>query len=162
MTPRADRRDAARVILLDGQDRVLLLRCGEPGNPRRWWIAPGGGLDTDETHEQAARRELREETGLGDVDLGPCVWHREHEFDWLGRRIRQRERFFVARVAHFSPSRAGHTQDELMYLDDHRWWSVAEIEAAAGDGERFAPRRIGRLLAELLRGTPRRPIDAGV
>ncbi|MEM0913963.1 MAG: NUDIX domain-containing protein [Planctomycetota bacterium] len=155
-------RDAARVILLDEHDHVLLLRCGEPGHSRRWWIAPGGGLDPHETHEQAACRELREETGLERVELGPCVWHRTHEFDWLGQRLRQRERFFVARVTHFEPDRAHQTQDELMYLDGHRWWHVDEINRATANGESFAPRRIGCLLSDLLTAPPTQPVDVGV
>jgi 8-oxo-dGTP diphosphatase len=35
-----------------------------------FWVTPGGGLQGRETYAQAARRELREETGL-DQPLGP-------------------------------------------------------------------------------------------
>ena len=69
----------SRVIVIDARHRVLLLASRMPdGAPDgRLWVAPGGALEADETWEQAARRELREETGL-DVPIGPCVWHREH------------------------------------------------------------------------------------
>lgn len=50
----------AGVCVLDHQNRVLLQRRGDNG----LWSCPGGGLEPGESFEQAARRELREETGL--------------------------------------------------------------------------------------------------
>ncbi|MBC7679310.1 MAG: NUDIX domain-containing protein, partial [Pseudorhodobacter sp.] len=59
-------RTAARVLLLDGRDRVLLFRGGDPHLPERgtWWFTPGGGLDPGEQTVDGAVRELFEETGL--------------------------------------------------------------------------------------------------
>jgi ADP-ribose pyrophosphatase YjhB (NUDIX family) len=49
-----------RVVASDGVGKVLLVRHTYlPG----WWL-PGGGVDRGETTDQAAVRELREETGL--------------------------------------------------------------------------------------------------
>lgn len=62
-------RPAARVIVLDHDDRLLLLRYDEAGHI--FWAVPGGSLEDGETYEQAARRELYEELGLTSSWSGP-------------------------------------------------------------------------------------------
>lgn len=151
---------AARVLLLDPADRVLLLRFEDRQTDYAWWTTPGGGIRPGESPEAAARREVAEETGLSEFALGPCVWLREFEFTWRGRRYRQREHIFGARVAVFEPSRAGFEAQELDLLPEHRWWTAAEIERSR---ERFGPRRLGAMLRELLvTGFPTEPIEIGV
>jgi 8-oxo-dGTP pyrophosphatase MutT (NUDIX family) len=154
-TPRA----AARVLLLDPTDRVLLVRFDDRATNYAWWATPGGGIGPGETPEAAAVREVAEETGLSDLTLGPCVWVRQFEFTWSGRRILQHERFYAARVPVFEPNPAGFESYELELLPQYRWWSVAEIQDSR---ERFGPRRLGFLLADLLtNGFPEEPIDVG-
>lgn len=152
-------RQAARVVLLDRLDRVLMFRCQEPGEDRAFWITPGGGLEHDETHEQAAARELYEETGLRDVPIGPCVWYRSHTFPWQGKMYRQHERFFLVRVESHEVDIAAHTEDEKLALTEFSWWSVDAINAASDIN--FAPSRFGICLRELLRTIPLEPIDVG-
>jgi 8-oxo-dGTP pyrophosphatase MutT (NUDIX family) len=136
------------------------LRCLDVETDYTWWITPGGGLGEDESHEEAARREVFEETGLRDPGLGPCVWVREHVYSWRGRRYRQQERFFLARVDAFEPRAALFTDEEVELVREHRWWTAAEIEAS---DEVFAPRRLGRLLREVLtEGPPPGPVDVGL
>lgn len=48
-------RKVARVVLLDPQDRILLLHGYEPEDPSEtWWFTPGGGVEGDESREEAA------------------------------------------------------------------------------------------------------------
>ena len=91
-------RAAARVLLLDDRDRVLLLCFADPATGALLWVTPGGALEAGETHEQAALRELAEETGLRDIPLGPSVGDHEHRFTWNGQAYQQSDRFYVARV----------------------------------------------------------------
>jgi 8-oxo-dGTP pyrophosphatase MutT (NUDIX family) len=79
-------RRAARVLLLDEYRRVLLVRFAYRGES--WWAAPGGGLEDHESHEEAARREVAEETGFELDELGPLVWRREDFFRFEGRLYR--------------------------------------------------------------------------
>ena len=71
-TPLAVERPTARVLLIDGRDRVLLFEM-HTADGRVFWCPPGGGLEAGESHEQAALRELTEETGWRDPMIGPLI-----------------------------------------------------------------------------------------
>jgi 8-oxo-dGTP pyrophosphatase MutT (NUDIX family) len=71
-------RRTARVLLVDGADRLLLLRFRfRPGTtPRPYgWLTPGGGVHDGEALANTAARELAEEVGLevDAADLGDPV-----------------------------------------------------------------------------------------
>lgn len=52
-------------------DRVLLIHRYKHG--REYYIVPGGGVEPGETPEQAAIREIKEETGL-EIELDRKLW----------------------------------------------------------------------------------------
>jgi 8-oxo-dGTP diphosphatase len=64
---RYDSRTGAYAVLVDDAGRILLALWNEGAVPA--WTLPGGGVEPGETPEEAAVREVREETGY-DVELG--------------------------------------------------------------------------------------------
>ena len=95
-------RRTARVLLMDELSRVLLFQGQDPSNPSDiYWCPVGGGIEPGESPEDAARREVREETGLIDFDLGPHVWNRQDKYSFNGRNYHVSEAWFLSRVSAF-------------------------------------------------------------
>lgn len=126
-------RRAARVLLFDERDRILLFRGVDSTVPDAspWWFTPGGGLEPGETPREAAVREVREETGLALDSLTGPVYEQELEFEFEAVPLRQFEQFFVARVSEVAITAAGWTQLEKRTMLEPRWWSLGELEATS-------------------------------
>ncbi|MFZ1385383.1 MAG: NUDIX domain-containing protein [Propionicimonas sp.] len=124
-------RDAARVLITDGES-VLLFADTDPGIPgSRWWVTPGGGIDPGETPAQAAVREIAEETGLHitESDLAGPIGRRTVIHGYSDQILCQSEWFFVLHTPVFEVDIAGHTADEQVTLDGHAWLPIAGLPA---------------------------------
>ncbi|CAB4686299.1 MAG: NUDIX domain-containing protein [Actinobacteria bacterium] len=150
-----ERRQAVRALVVDPDNRVLLFRFESAKGADVWWATPGGGLESGEDESMALRRELAEEVGLVDFTQGPWVWEREHVFPWLGRLLRQHERFALVRV---TSADVNPTIDlEREGIHGWRWWTAAELATTT---ERLGPPALATHLEALLRdGPPSTPIS---
>jgi 8-oxo-dGTP pyrophosphatase MutT (NUDIX family) len=152
---------AARAIVVDQDERVLLVKF-DFGDRGRVWATPGGGIEEGESDEGAVRRELAEEAGLDDFELGPHVWTRTHVVPMgAGAWDGQTERYYFVRTPAFEPTpRLSWEELRAEAMTAIRWWDLDELEAA---DVLFAPRRLPALVRELLlHGPPAEPLDVGV
>jgi 8-oxo-dGTP pyrophosphatase MutT (NUDIX family) len=143
-------RRAARVLLVDAAQRVLLLHGTDPARPDHWyWFTVGGGLDAGESPAEGAARELFEETGLRLTPeaVGEPVHRDITEFPFDGLWYRQEQDFFLVRVDSWEVDFAGHNEIERASVDGYRWWAVEELRAT---GERFYPPDLADVLGRLL------------
>ena len=104
-----------------------------------WWATTGGGADEGEQPEETVRRELAEEAGLVEFELGPEIWRREHTFAWDGSIYRQRERYYLVRVDEHEPAPTIDLAAE--HVHDVRWWTLDELEATEPEAARPAGAR---------------------
>ena len=126
--PRRERH-AVRVILLDPQDRVLLLRGRDPGVPDgpSWWFTPGGGIRPEEQPLPALRRECWEELGyVPDRLTGPLA-HRRYEFPFDGHWLVQETDYYAAVAPAFRPAAQRLSGLERRFLLGWHWWPRAAL-----------------------------------
>ena len=120
-----DTRLGAYVVLTDA-DRILLARWTAPFGPR--WTAVGGGVELNETCEEAAVREAFEETGY-QIELGPILGVSTYDVP-PERRLRPdgQKWLKVVRVVYRGDIVGGELRPEVGGSTDQcRWFTRAEI-----------------------------------
>jgi len=131
---------------MDRAGRLLLFRFTPDDRPP-FWVTPGGAVDRGESFEAAARRELREETGL-DAEPGTAVAIRHVTFVTLqGIEVDAEERYYFLPVDEPRIDTARHTEIERAFMLDHRWWTP---EALAVHDERWFPIDLIEIWRDLL------------
>ncbi|MDN8598545.1 NUDIX domain-containing protein [Citrobacter sp. S2-9] len=124
-------RPSSRLIVLSSDNRVLLFRFEHTNDAlagRSYWATPGGGLESVESFEEAALRELYEETGILREFAGPQIAKRR--FTMMlpsGESVIADERFFLIRVEGKEAEFSGWSNHEKAVIGDHRWWSLNEL-----------------------------------
>jgi 8-oxo-dGTP pyrophosphatase MutT (NUDIX family) len=151
LSPRSGVRVAARVLLVDPAERLLLFQGFDPHVPdESFWFTAGGGLEPGEELRAGAQRELHEETGLrlppGRM-VGP-VWLRRVRFTFESVEYDSDEWFFLAPLTSAADvDTAGFTDLENRTVRGHHWWSADDLRTTP---ETIYPLQLAELLPGLL------------
>ncbi|RMF26477.1 MAG: NUDIX domain-containing protein [Chloroflexi bacterium] len=132
--------DVVIFTLLDDDLKVLLIRRKNPPFAGKWAI-PGGFIEMDESLEEAALRELEEETGVRDVYLEQLYTFGDPDRDPRGRVITVA--YFALVPANTITPRAGSDASEA------RWWSMYDLPDLAFDHEQILKYALTRLRYKL-------------
>jgi 8-oxo-dGTP pyrophosphatase MutT (NUDIX family) len=130
---------AGGVVVHDGEVLVIVpVKRAADGSPVLG--LPKGHPDGDESPEQAALREIKEETGVT-VDLIEDLGEVEYEYERNRRRIPKRVRFYLCEY------RSGDLADHDHEIADARWMALEEaVGALTYPGEReIVARALSRL-----------------
>ena len=132
--------DVVVLAMRENSLQVLLIRRKYPPH-RGYWAFPGGFVDIDEALEEAALRELEEETGVRDVDLEQLHTFGDPRRDPRGRVIS------VAYLALVEQRdcrpRAGDDAAEV------GWWSAYDPPSLAFDHDLILARAMMRIRERL-------------
>ncbi len=125
---------AGGVVVRDGQVVVIVPVKRGPGGIRVLGL-PKGHPNGDETPEQAATREVREETGVS-AELVAPLGEARYSYDREGRPRAKTVAFFLFEY------RSGSLEDHDHEIEEARWLPLAEAATALTyEGEREIVRR---------------------
>ncbi|HEX7463405.1 MAG TPA: NUDIX domain-containing protein [Actinomycetota bacterium] len=113
-----------------GGDTEVTLAARRTRRGELVWGLPKGGIDEGETAEEAAIREVREETGL-EAEIEAPLGVIRYFYVWEGVRVRKAVRFFLMRAT--GGDVAAHDHE----MEDVRWFPLqTALVQAAFRGER--------------------------
>ncbi len=94
----AGRREVARALLFDRAGRLLMVHWRDPLTGKEFLEPPGGRREGNESFEDALCREIAEETGLEEVEVGDPIAEIDHRFTFGGEDYDCREHYFACRL----------------------------------------------------------------
>ena len=156
MMARPAHRRVSRVVLLDENDRFLLLLTASPRlqTPVVRWLTPGGGVEEHESHAEAAVRELFEETGLLVDSVGEPIWSIEGTSVFNDGHVQTTySEYFVVRTQSFDVTNENWMENEFVDITDIKWWTLEELLAS---GEKYSPEPLAEVIRIALKHSSER------
>lgn len=121
------RRQVARALLFDDRHRILLIHWRDPDTGREFFEPPGGHREPGESHEGALRREIAEETGILDIEIGDLLTELDQSFVFAGVQYDCSERYFLCRLTGTRKTRPTLDAVEDQGIVGTQWFSRAEL-----------------------------------
>ena len=121
---------SARGVVVEPGGRLLLQQARDPTAPDAppFWFLPGGRIEAGESMVEALRRELLEECGLVDLEIGPVLWRQRAAFRFAGLDFDQDELVVLVRVPAAVDVRPTALEAvEALAFRGARWWPPAEV-----------------------------------
>jgi 8-oxo-dGTP pyrophosphatase MutT (NUDIX family) len=124
----------------DGEEIEVVLASRRTRRGELAWGLAKGGIEEGESHEEAAVREVKEETGY-DAEIEASLGDTRYFYVWEDTRIRKTVHFFLMRCT------GGDPDDRDDEMEDVRWFPLDRaLKRAAYRGEREVLGRAADLL----------------
>ena len=158
-------RNGVKVLLLNNKSELLLMCMDDSKTTNlagkyhgRFWFPIGGKIESHESIQEAAIREIYEETGISknDIELGPIVWFGEFDLILSGTPTHIKEKFFVAKTKQNRISLSNLTSSEKAVVKKIAWFSLEKIKNST---EIIFPVLLSQYLPDIISGKyPEKPI----
>jgi ADP-ribose pyrophosphatase YjhB (NUDIX family) len=140
-------RPTARVVLINSENKILLIKVNS-AHEGICWITPGGGIEHNETPLEAAKRELFEESGITKVEfVTPHSWYWEVIRIFYGVSTLFKEHIFLAYTKESVVTLDNLEEDERDYTLCLQWW---DVNALKENGEALYPRSLIEIFDSVL------------
>jgi len=159
-------RSSIKILLLNEKNELLLMCADDPKTTSadgkyigKFWFTVGGQIEENESINEAAIREIYEETGIKkeEIELGPIVWFGEFDLILNGVLTRLKQKFMVAKTNQKNVFLKNPTSWEKNVITEFKWYSLDEIK---NTNEIIYPALLSEYLPDIIaKNYPSKPIE---
>lgn len=127
-------RKTVRGIIVDPGHKILLIKYLDEASPSTrdfkngFWVMPGGGVEVDESFEAALKREIFEETGMRNFQIGQCLLSRLAYANLNSIKDNlYYERYYLVKVKNTDINFDNITEVEKKVIKTYKWWTIEEV-----------------------------------
>lgn len=111
-----DSQVAVKAVILNPDNKALIM------NEKGRWQAPGGRLEPGEQLKEGLAREVYEETGIEDLEIGEAV----HVDEWFA--VPEDKRVHIVAIFYKCRTKTNQIKLEPMEHEDYAWVTLADLK----------------------------------